>query len=205
MRDDDEIWFDSLAGRPGNAPRGEAPGAEAPGAEAPGDAHGTRLRAALRAQNASQRTDVAEVDLQREAALIARARATGLLTPAAAPAPRARSRWPVWLAAATLASIVVGVTLQQGNRTSSPVLRGGELRVVRIRAPDPARLKQELIRELSQAGVHATGYVSFGREGLDADLPRPLTDEVRKVLARHGIEPPADAALQVEIEPAGPQ
>ena len=83
-----------------------------------------------------------------------------------------------------------------------PVERGASTGIVRLRAPDPMSLKRELMQELEGAGVHVTGYESFGRLGIDADLPTPLPEAVRAVLARHGIVPPHDSVLQVEIEPA---
>jgi hypothetical protein len=51
--------------------------------------------------------------------------------------------------------------------------------------------------------VRATGYESFGRQGIDADLPSPLPAEVRAVLDRHGLAAPRDNILQVEIDRAG--
>jgi len=59
-----------------------------------------------------------------------------------------------------------------------------------------------LIRELKAQACGRAGYESFGRQGVDADLPTPLPGQVREILARHGITPPADNVLQLEIEPA---
>jgi hypothetical protein len=75
------------------------------------------------------------------------------------------------------------------------VTRGMPSGVVRIRAADPRQLQQELIRELAAAGVTASGYESFGRPGIDADLPAPLPAAVGELLARHGIAAPADNVL----------
>jgi hypothetical protein len=185
MRDEDDNWFDALAGRSG----GEA--------AAKTDAHARAIRAAILSRSAAEEIPVAAEDPMREAALIARARAAGVL-----PVAGGSRRRTGWLAAAALASIAVGVTLQMNTRSPTPITRGAASGIVRIRASDPLRLKQELIRELEAAGVHAGGYEQLGRQGIDADLPMPITAEVREVLDRHGIALPADGVLQVEIEPA---
>jgi hypothetical protein len=206
MHEDDELWFDSLAGRTPDAAGTDSPAAEGAAAER-SRAEGASLRVALRTSEPQQPIEVDAVDPGREAALIARARAAGVLAPKT-PAGRLHGagakRWTSWLAAAALACVAVGLTFQWSNRSMPPVVRGERSGIVRLRAPDPVSLKRELIQELQGAGVHATGYASFGRLGIDADLPRPLPEAVRAVLARHGIAPPDDFVLQVEIEPAEP-
>jgi hypothetical protein len=187
MRDEDDNWFDALAGRSG----GEA--------AATNDAHARAIRAAILSRSAAEETPVAAEDPMREVALIARARATGVLPVAGGRASRRRIGW---LAAAAMACVAVGVTLQMNTRSPAPITRGAASGIVRIRAPDPLHLKQELIRELEEAGVHARGYEQMGAQGIDADLPMPVTAEVRDVLDRHGIALPADGVLQVEIESA---
>jgi hypothetical protein len=196
MHEEDDPWFDSLAGR-----ARETPGAAAEQSRA----EGASLREAIRASHAQQPIEVDAIDPRRETALIARARAEGVLAPGSAGVRihgAGRKRWTPWLAAAALACIAVGAALQLTNRATPPIVRGARSGIVRLRAPDPLSLKRELIQELERAGVHATGYESFGRFGIDADLPRPLPDAMREVLARHGIAPPADSVLQIEIEPA---
>jgi len=187
MGDEDDNWFDALAGRSGSE------------AAAATDAHARAIRAAILSRSAAEEIRAAAEDPMREAALIARARAAGLLPVSGGRAGRRRTGW---LAAAALASIAVGVTLQMNTRSPTPITRGAASGIVRIRAPDPSHLKQELIRELEAAGVHARGYEQLGRQGIDADLPMPVTTQVREVLDRHGIALPADGVLQVEIEPA---
>ena len=186
MRDEEDNWIDELAGRSG----GEA--------AASNDAHARAIRAAILSR-AAEEIPVAAEDPMREAALIVRARAAGVLPVAGGPASRRRTGW---LAAAALASIAVGVMLQMNTRSPTPITRGAASGIVRIRAPDPLHLKQELIRELEAAGVHARGYEQLGRQGIDADLPMPVTTQVREVLDRHDIALPVDGVLQVEIEPA---
>ena len=119
-------------------------------------------------------------------------------------AARPRRRIPNgvrWLAAAAVAGLAIGLTVQFGQDRPLPALRGGASAVAKLRAPDPPSLKQQLIRELEATGLHVKGYESFGREGIDADLPSPLPDSVRVILERYGIPEPVDHVLRVEIEP----
>ena len=188
MRDEDDIWFDSLAGSSAQEPGKAAAAARA-------------VRAAILAQRAAEDLPAAGQNPRRETELIARARAAGLL-----PANRARPnrRWPAFLAAAAIAGIAVGLTLRMRTEVPASVTRGAPSGIVRIRAKDPKEQQQELIRELNAAGVGASGYESLGRLGIDADLPAPLPAAVRDILARHGIAAPADNVLQLEIEVAAP-
>jgi hypothetical protein len=146
----------------------------------------------------------------REQALIDRARAAGLLQPARTPAPgsfaavRNPRRRALWLSAAALACVAVAVTLQMRIQPPAPLTRTASKVIVHLHAQDPLRLKQQLIRELDSAGIDAHGYELLGRQGVDADLPLPVTAPVREVLARHGIAAPEDGALQVEIESEAP-
>lgn len=200
---DDERWVDGLAGR------ADPDGPEATRVEA------ATLRAALKAREAREVRDDAPVsaDLSREAELLARARAEGLLdapahpgTPAspAAPAPRRSSpRWLPWLAAAAIAGLAVGLGLQFRSAMppdATPMLeRAGPLSPYRITSDDPLALKRQLLAGLRAAGVDARGYEALGVQGIDADLPRPLPDAVRHLLQSHGIPIPDDGVLQVQI------
>jgi hypothetical protein len=185
VRDDDDIWFDSLAGSTVDEPDKAAATARA-------------IRAAILAR-AGEEPAAAGENLRRENDLVARARAEGLL-----PAQRVhvKRRWPAFLAAAAIAGLAIGLTLHMRTEAPAPVTRGSPAGIARITDKDPKQLQQELIRELKAAGVRASGYESFGRQGVDADLPTPLPGQVREILARHGITPPADNVLQLEIEPA---
>jgi hypothetical protein len=71
--------------------------------------------------------------------------------------------------------------------------------VTRLRAPDPAALKQQLVDELRAAGVEAIGYDRLGLSGVDAKLPTPVPDAVRGTLAKYAIAVPADGVVRVEI------
>ena len=200
MRNDDG-WFDALAGR-ADATTG-----------AVGDGEGQLLRAAILAQAAAQETVVRTSDPAREAALIERARGAGIL-PAEAPAgrlavgrarvPRWYGRWPAGLVAAAIAGVAISVTWQMRTRPVAEVERGAASGIVRISVADPIRLRQELVKELDAAGVHAIGYSMLGHQGVDADLPTPVPPAVRQVLKRHGIAIPRNNVLQIEIEPTAP-
>jgi hypothetical protein len=193
MSDDDEIWFESLAGR------------------AVGDANestrkeSSSLRSAIRALSDPALEQPPAADPAREAALLERARAAGLLPDVAPAAARARRRsasahpWRGVLAAAAVAALAVGFVLLRPLSQPPAVVRTAGA-IVRLSADDPARLQQQLIGELKSAGVAARGYEMLGRRGVDADLPRPLPAAVRAVLDSHGIPAPRDGVLQVEIE-----
>ena len=157
---------------------------------------GRALRAQLRAQAEGAPPAVADVDSAREAQLIARARAAGIL-PARMPA-RWRSPRSA-LMAATLAGIAIGVATLQYTRVPPETFRGTANGVVELEARRPNDLQERLIQELHDAGVHVTGYERLDRVGLDADLPLPVTPAVRRVLDRHHIPVPNDGALVVEI------
>jgi hypothetical protein len=194
MSDADDTWLDALAGRPPTA------GASDPSPDA------ASLRAAILALKDSMPISVAGEDPLREAALLERARAAGLLgTAVGARSPMRRPPrelgWAGWLAAAMLASLVIGVTFQVMRTPSAPVTRGASGGLVTIHAADPVQLKRELNPELRAAGVPATGYERFGRQGVDAELPTPIPAAVREILRRHDIELPSGGALQLEIAP----
>jgi hypothetical protein len=187
MRDDDDIWFDSLAGAKKEETEKAAMAARA-------------VRAAILTRIAAEGPAKADRNDKRESELIARARAQGLL-----PAVRTRyRRLPAYLAAAAIAGLAVTVTLQLRTEPPAPVTRSAPSAIARIHDEHPKELQQQLIRELASVGVQARGFESFGRPGIDADLPTPLPPEVRDILARHGITAPKDNVLQLEIDAATP-
>jgi len=187
MRDDDDIWFDSLAGAKGDESQEAATAARA-------------VRAAILSRIAAEGSPVADQNGQRESELIARARAEGLLPPARTQ----YRRLPAYLAAAVIAGLAVTVTLQMRTESPAPVTRGSPSGIARIHGEHPKELQQQLIRELKSVGVQARGYESFGRPAIDADLPAPLPSGVREILERHGITPPKDNVLQLEIDASTP-
>ncbi|HSD73563.1 MAG TPA: hypothetical protein VLB75_02270 [Steroidobacteraceae bacterium] len=190
--DDDQRWLEALAGRG----RTDSPAAR----------EAASLRGEiLRTTSARAAPPVPAQDRVREMTLIARARGEGLLPAPKNPRWSWRWEWNASLAVAALAAVAIGIGLYlRASVEPQIVVRGTPDGIVRITAPDPAGLKQQLIEDLRAAGVNATGYELLGRQGVDADLPQPLPEAVRRVLDRHGIPPPADGVLRVEIEKASP-
>lgn len=184
----DNDWLDGLAGR------GEAPAS-------PAHAEGKALRGMLQAhlvqQSAAERATTASIatpDRLRERALIERARREGLLG--------TRAGWRPLLIAAGIAIVAVGIVWQTFMRPETVVVREGAAAPVQLQARDPAALKRQIVEELRAAGIAATGYEALDVHGIDADLPQPLTVEVRRVLEKHGIPAPSDGVLRIEIREA---
>ena len=187
MVDDDQTWLEALAGRGSQ----DSPGSEPSEAKV--------LRELIAAQLQEDSTAVAEVDAQREAALIMRARVEGLL-PQGVTRPAGRVWWltgGALAATAILASIILSLLR---NVPVSENFRGMDGGAVRIESSNPQALKDRLLRELNAVGVRATGYDRLGRLGIDADLPQPLPPAVQHVLEKHHIPLPSDGVLTVEIE-----
>lgn len=180
--DDDQIWFDALAGR--------VPASSAAAREA------HALRAALHSVNTKVGNVRALRDAPREEALIARARREGVIRSAP---PRRRMSWQLPLAASVLIVVAAGIVLQLRTPSGTAIMRGTEDGIVRLQAADAAALKQQILAELRSAGVNATGYEALGVHGIDADLSLPLSPEVQRVLAAHDIPEPADGVLRIEI------
>lgn len=199
MSDDRNLdgWLDALAGR------GTADDAAAREARA--------LREALRS-----RRPVDELALQRElagqdeghgAALLARARRDPVLGPALARGGASRhGRHPAWraLVAAGIAGLAVALVWTLRPVPEAPVYREAPGPIHRMTAADPRALRDEIATALRDAGATIVTYERFGREGIDGDLPRPVTGAVRAVLERYGIPEPADGILRVEIETPAP-
>jgi hypothetical protein len=110
-----------------------------------------------------------------------------------------RSGWSSGLAFAACITLVIGLAFLLRPDLTPETVRGVEGGIVRIEARDPAALKREIIGELRALGIDANGYEVLDRQGLDAELPTPLTPRVRGVLERHRIPAPADGVLRVEI------
>jgi hypothetical protein len=108
------------------------------------------------------------------------------------------------LLAASLAAVTVALLWTQRPGIVPPVERQATDAIFRMTADAPLALRADIAAALRAAGVAPMAYERFGRAGLDAELPRPLTPAVRAVLDRYGIPPPADGVLRVEIEPATP-
>jgi hypothetical protein len=192
--EEDDTWFEALAGR--------ASGEHGATREA------SALRAALLHSAAADSilTSTAEVnepspDAAREVRLLERARAAGLLEPRRGLLQRRTFwSWPGFGAVTALAcGAVIAVIVLRPVRVTE-VSRGAAVsNVFVLRAADPVRVQRDLLGELRAAGVTAAGYERLGREGIDADLPRPLPARVRATLERYHIPVPADGTLQIEI------
>jgi hypothetical protein len=186
--EDDLHWLNALAGPPTSG------STDAVGQEA------RTLRGLIGAQIKEDIVAVSTMDFARESALIARAKAEGLLPP--------RSRRPWFQAAAGLAAAALLASVFIGlYRTSLPpseTFRGVQDGTVRLTSKDPSALKQQIIRELRAAGVPAEGYERLGRSGVDAELQKPISASARAVLERHHIPVPQDGALVIEIDAADP-
>lgn len=186
----DQNWLEALAGR--------ASVTDDPIATS----EALQLRRRMLARAVEPAVDLPAEDRAREEQLIARARREGLL-PSRIIGKSSRFSWRAMLAVAAVvcAAIVAGYQL----RDASPpeVVRSGPSEVVRLSAANPLALKQQILDDLRSAGVTATGYERLGRQGIDADLPQPLSSEVRAVLQKYRIAVPADGVLRVEIDAEG--
>jgi hypothetical protein len=193
--DDDSLWLDALAGR---VDRNDAVQSRSLVQEA------LALRGLIRSQESEFGPTVLEIDAERVATLIERARREGLLATRETRFGSTRRAWSgvrrLSLAAAALVIIAVGAGIWQSQLPPTETLRGVERGTVLLTARDPQALKHQLVGELQAAGVRVSSYERLGRAGIDADLPQPLSSELKRVLERHHIPVPADGALVVEIE-----
>jgi hypothetical protein len=187
-RDDDE-WLEGLRGESG------------PAAGDPSHVEGAFLRGAVKrhqAQIAGSSPSDFGANLARENALIARAIEEGLISPRQSARKQRPRYWRPALAAAAAGVLAIGgLWLTQTGRVSAPIVRGSE--PVRLTAPNAVELKQRILAELRAAGADAVGYEALGAQGIDADLPLPVTSEIRRVLDAHLIPVPVDGVLRVEI------
>ena len=183
--DDNSIWLDTLAGR-------SASDANHPAAR----------EARLLRESISRRTvtdgPLPGEDARREAELIVRAEREGLISPAR---HRGRGRpQRVWTLAAAAAIATIAISLFWYVRPiQQEIVRGSNDGIVTIVATNPTALRDEIVKELGAAGVSATTYTRLGLEGIDADLPQPVSAPLREVLDKHHIPVPADGVLKVEI------
>jgi hypothetical protein len=102
-----------------------------------------------------------------------------------------------------VAFLAIGLTLFLRTGSEQEIYRGTHEGVVTIEAASPATFKNELIAQLRAAGIAATGYERFGLQGVDAELPNPISPQVRAVLERHHLPVPQDGVLKVEITARG--
>lgn len=192
MTDSDQDWLDALAGR------------SPTGADRVAIQEARRLRELIQRNVHAPDVPVAALDAQREAQLLERARRDGLIDPARLTGRGGRLvRRPGvggWIGlAAALAGIAVALTVFFHAAPRTEHLRSARGNVIHMEAADPTALKMELLSELRAAGVAATGYEGLGVEGIDAQLPEPVSPRVRDVLTRHHLGVPDDGVLRIEI------
>jgi hypothetical protein len=194
--DDDTAWLEALAGRPRES-------------QSRLTREGIALRERIRDQEVEDAAGewLPEIDAARESALIERAVAEGLLAPRPATLRPARNRrfagMRFGMAAAAVLIVAVGVGLLRYTQPPAEIFRGAQNGTIRLETRDPAALKRRLIEELSAAGVEVSGYERLGHVGIDADLPQPVSPQVRQVLERHHIPVPAEGTLIIEIDAPG--
>jgi hypothetical protein len=190
MSQDDKDWLDALAGRAVTA-RDSASGME-----------GELLRRAVqenRRVSAAQEIPAASADLARETALISRASSEGLIPAPASSRSWKSTSWRPLLAAAALGAFAFGIAWQFRGAQDVAIVRDAQPEPVRLEDSKPAELQRQILAELRDAGINATGYESLGVHGLDADLPQPVPPEVQRLLLSHGVPLPEDGVLRIEI------
>lgn len=203
MSDDASLdaWFDALADR--DTAGGATRSAAANEARALRDA----LRALPAVDEVSLQRELAASDAGRAGRLLAAAHRDPILGPMLARGTRRREYpWRAWsaLLAAGIAGIAVALVWTLRPTIETPVYREAPDRLYRMAADDPRALREQIAQALRSAGVEVVTYERFGREGIDADLPRPITPLVREILERYRIPEPADGVLRVEIEATPP-
>ena len=107
-----------------------------------------------------------------------------------------------WAAAAlAVAVLVLAWRLQPAasDDSTAPVAATSPDGVARLSSSDPRALRDRIVSDLRAAGVQPSPYEQLGINGIDAELPRPLTPEVRAVLDKHHIPVPPAGTLQIEI------
>jgi hypothetical protein len=108
-----------------------------------------------------------------------------------------------WGAAALAVGVLVlGWRLQPTASTdgsTAPVAATSPDGVARLSSSDPRALRDQIASDLRAAGVQPSPYEQLGINGIDAELPRPLTPEVRAVLDKHRIPVPPTGTLRIEI------
>lgn len=192
--DDDQAWADALAGRPAAA---DSTAAEA-----------ALLREALRrwpAQPPQPQLD--------EAALLAAARAQGLMRPSrrgCAPCASIR-RWlfarpAVWgglgglaLAAVLGLAVLPGLLVPPDDTAALRSPAGGW----QLQTDDPVVARDALAARLRAGGADVQTYERAGRAGLDAEFPAPPDATLRAWLAERGLATAADGSLRVEYRRPG--
>ena len=190
MKNDDESWLDGLAGLHNDS----------------ADARdGQRLRRAMQKRTVAETSEPLSSTV-REAELIARASRAAEDVGATRPRrERGKPRFIDWILGTggmvALASVVV-LAVAVGFYMSMPqeeALRGSSLPELRIVADDPQALRIAITEALLDAGIDVEGVSILGDEFVAADLPQPLTDDIKRILAEFDLPEPASGELRVRI------
>ncbi len=199
--DDDQQWFELLAGR------------AAPDAHQGTAQEAAWLRAALLAYRAQAPAGEPAPPEQRAERLVERARAAGIVPRPTQPPPDRRRVpwWPLplraWPWAGALLATLVGAMvalpwlLPEPHEPEAPVLRGDAVQT--RQASDPAADREAVRAALRAVGIEAAPYQRLDRLGLDIELPQPLSADQRQALIGLGLVPPAGPALRIEFVAAG--
>jgi hypothetical protein len=207
--EDDEGWFEALAGRP------------APDARAATLREAAWLRAALLSYRQTPPAGLMPNASGRIDRLLAKAIAAGLITavapppstPAASPLLRSwaslkrlLSAWPApALALATVGALAVLVwprLIAMDPTDTSPmaeVSRSSDTHQV-VQAAQPQATRDQLMREFSSVGLAPRAFSRLGRWGLSIEWPSQATREQLEVLQRHGLRAPNGPLLVVEVQ-----
>ena len=121
-------------------------------------------------------------------------------TTGAMPHFRPRRSWAMAVAVIAIVALTYVMRAANEGTIDDATVRSAPDAVTLMRARDPEALRREIITALARQGVKANTYSRFGRAGIDADLPRPLSAEIKSVLDRYRIPAPDDGVLRVEIE-----
>jgi len=193
MSEEDRIWLETLAGK-------RTGGDSTVAREAEG------LRRAMLERSIDEEALARSVsDTRRAERLLERARRGGAMRRRAPVAWLAG--WPGLLATAAVCVVAIGIGFQSAGRKSpglDETVRSASPHAFVLTADDPSKLRDQIADELDAVGVTARMYEHLGREGIDAELPDPLPEPVRAVLARHGVPQPADGVLRIEVTESAP-
>lgn len=203
--DDDQQWFDLLAGRHATEPDRRTAQEAA------------WLRAALLAYRGQAPAGAPAAPDERVARLLGRARAAGLVpTPTASGSMRSafacracrafRRAWPWSIGAAALAATLALLVAPGGlrppaDRDEAVIMRGDAVQV--RRSSQPAVDREAMRAALRAAGIDAAPYERLDRLGLDVELPQQLTPTQRDALTGLGLPPAVGPALRIEFSSEG--
>jgi hypothetical protein len=200
---DDSDWLDALAGR------------DRPAASTLAATEGRLMRRALQRLPATVPAQTPEQALSLLDGLLGRARAAGLMRERSGWCPACLQRWQRWrqspgawlgagLVLAGLFAVVVVlrvVPVVAVDPAEEAVMRAPADGVWLLRVADPQQQRNELADRLAAGGARVQRYERLGRQGLEAELPLPLTPQLKQALGRLNIAAAPDGSLRVEFEP----